>query len=45
MKFILYISNKAALHYAIEKENMDMIQLICDQPNIDINNQEICIIN
>lgn len=45
MMFFFYtISNKAPLHIAIEKGNLDVVQSLLSNPNIDVNCESVFII-
>ena len=42
--FFYTISNKAPLHIAIEKGNLDVVQTLLSNPNIDVNCESVFII-
>lgn len=41
MKLNFFSFNEAALHIAVEQGNLEMVQLILNQPKIDINSISI----
>ena len=41
MKFFILIFYKAALHIAIEKGNLSIVQLLLSHKGIDVNNKSI----
>lgn len=41
MKFYIYFFQKTALYYAIEKENLEVIQLLLEYGKININLKNI----
>ena len=43
MKFIIKLYNKTALIIAIEKENIEIIQILLADPKIDVNKYYILI--
>lgn len=41
MKLIFLVFNKTSLHIAVEKGNIEIVELLLKHPRIDINSQSI----
>lgn len=41
MKFLIFRFHKSPLYLAVEKENMDIIELLLSHPDIDVNFKNI----
>lgn len=44
IKFLFVFIHKTALHLAIEKENIEIIQLLLNNDKIDVNSKAISIL-